>query len=109
MPSGAFTKFTGRNQLSDERTNSVACSRGPRIGLERRPVGHEDPPMDQVVLGVADEDVPVELRGIGAAAIDRHARAGVDDMMADARRFGGPHAVSDPPARADLPPASRSG
>ena len=59
---------------------------------------------DQVVLGVADEDVAVKLCRVGAAAIDRHAGAGIDDVMADAGRFRGPHAVGDPPARTDLPP-----
>ena len=58
MPSGALTKFTGRNQLSDERTNSVFAS--ARSARNVGPVGVELHPVDQVVLGVADEDVAVD-------------------------------------------------
>ena len=61
--------------------------------------------MDQVVLGIADERIAIELSRVGTAAVDRHAGAGVDDVMAGPGRFGGSRAVGDPAARADLPPA----
>ena len=61
--------------------------------------------MNQVVLGVADEDIAIEFGRISTAAVDRHAGAGVDDVMAGAGRFGRSRAVRDPAARANLPPA----
>ena len=87
MPSGALTKLTGRNQLSDERTNSVACSRGPRTALNVGPSGNENPPMNQVILCVADEDIAVEFGGVRIAAINGYARAGVDHVVADTGRL----------------------
>ena len=73
MPSGALTKLTGRNQLSDERTNSVVAVERS-VALNVGPSGVEQHPMDQVVLRVADEGVAVERLGVGGAAVDRDAR-----------------------------------
>ena len=103
MPSGAFTKLTGRNQLSDERTNSVFAVDARR--LERRAVGRERHAVDQVVLRVADEGIAAKVLGVGGAAVDRHPGGRVDDMVAGARGFGRALAVRDPAARPDLPPA----
>ena len=61
--------------------------------------------MDQIILGIADKDVAIELRRIGAAAVDRNAGAGIDDMMAGTGCQRGTGAVRNPAARADLPPA----
>ncbi len=73
--------------------------------LEGWPIRNKNPPMDQVILGVADEHVSVELRRVGAAAIDGRACAGVDDVVAHSRRSRGPLAIGDPSTRTDLPPA----
>ena len=54
--------------------------------------------MDQVVLGVADKDVPIILGGVRTSSIDRCACAGIDDVVAGTRRLGRSNAIRDPTA-----------
>ena len=82
VPSGALTRLTGRNQRSDDRTNSVFAS--ARSDLNVTPSGRQRAAMNQVILRVRYENIPVVFRRVRASAVDRHARCGIDDMMAGA-------------------------
>ena len=84
MPSGALTKLTGPKPVVRRANELRRLFARAANRLERRPVGHQDPPVNEIVLGVADEGVAVEFGRIRAAPVDRHAGAGVDHVMAGA-------------------------
>ena len=61
VPSGALTKVDGSEPIVG-RTDEFCVFVGA-LRFKRRPVRNESPPVNQVVLRIADEHVAVELLG----------------------------------------------
>ena len=76
---------------------------------EGRPLGHQCPVMDQVVLAIAHEDCSVKLGGPAAAAVHLHSGSRVDHVVAGPGGPRPPFARRDPPGTPDLsPPLNRA-
>ena len=66
--------------------------------LKRWSVRNQDSPMNQIVLGVTNEDVAVKLGGPRTATVNRGASTCINNMVTGSGRFSGTGTVSDPPA-----------
>jgi hypothetical protein len=80
-------RAVGRVDEIDRSKPEVGRADELRVGVgalapERHALWHEDAAMDEVAHAVADEDVSIVLLRIGPAAIERHTRAGIDDIVA---------------------------